>query len=354
MGQQQLGLKAGAQLFGTDQQQSVLAALGEEQLTDCTYSPYGHRPAEGGLFSLAGFNGEQLDPVTGLYLLGNGYRAYSPTLMRFLAPDNMSPFGEGGLNAYAYCLGDPVNRVDPTGHISWQSILGIGLSVLGIVASVLTMGAATPWAAAALGLAVASGLAGIASELVNHYAPDSSAGEALGWISAGLGLASLGTGLAAGAKAAVNAGRKLASAFQSGLSSRGAGKAAKAFAKGKGAKAAAKAQSAKATARVEDEVEQKWTVVRPKDKMNFLNIEARNASETRVKLFIQLIEEGNSPTSAAALLHAEYTPLKGPSSSSSRLMHLYLSKGDRVYLTENAKDRIVIIKQMGGHYKEKK
>ncbi|WP_339538228.1 RHS repeat domain-containing protein [Pseudomonas sp. RA_15y_Pfl2_54] len=354
VGQQQLGLKAGAQLFGTDQQQSVLAALGEEQLTDCTYSPYGHRPAEGGLFSLAGFNGEQLDPVTGLYLLGNGYRAYSPTLMRFLAPDNMSPFGEGGLNAYAYCLGDPVNRVDPTGHISWQSILGIGLSVLGIVASVLTMGAATPWAAAALGLAVASGLAGIASELVNHYAPDSSAGEALGWISAGLGLASLGTGLAAGAKAAVNAGRKLASAFQSGLSSRGAGKAAKAFAKGKGAKAAAKAQSAKATARVEDEVEQKWTVVRPKDKMNFLNIEARNASETRVKLFIQLIEEGNSPTSAAALLHAEYTPLKGPSSSSSRLMHLYLSKGDRVYLTENAKDRIVIIKQMGGHYKEKK
>ncbi|MBX9408925.1 type IV secretion protein Rhs [Pseudomonas baetica] len=354
VGQQQFGLNAETQLFGTDQQQSVLAELGEEQLTDCAYSPYGHRPAEGGVFSLAGFNGEPMDRATGLYLLGNGYRAYSPTLMRFLSPDSMSPFGDGGLNAYAYCLGDPVNRVDPTGHISWQLIAGVGLSVLGIVASVLSAGAATPWAAAALGLTVASGLAGIASELVDHYAPDSSAGEALGWISAGLGLASLGTGLAAGAKAAVNAGRKLASAFQSGLSSRGAGKAAKAFAKGKGAKAAAKAQSAKATARVEEEVEQKWTLVRPKDKMNLLKIEAREASEARAEIFMQHIEAGNSPTSAATLVHAEYTPLKGPSGSSSKLMHLYLSKGDRVYLTENAKDRIVTIKQLGGHYNEKK
>ena len=29
----------------------------------------------------------------------------------------MSPFGEGGLNPYAYCQGDPINRSDPTGHI---------------------------------------------------------------------------------------------------------------------------------------------------------------------------------------------------------------------------------------------
>jgi len=351
VGQQQLGLNAGAQLFGTDQQQSVLATLGKEQLTDCAYSPYGHRPAEGGLFSLAAFNGEQLDSVTGLYLLGNGYRAYSPTLMRFLAPDSMSPFGAGGLNAYSYCLGDPVNRVDPTGHISWQSILGIGASILGIVASVLTMGAATPWAVAALGLAVASGLASIASEVVNELAPGSQTGEILGWISFGLGLASLGAGLAAGAKAAVNAGRKLAGAFKQGLSGKGAGKS---FANGKGAKAAQKAKTAKASAVAEEEVETKWTLVRPKDKLNYLRIEARKASLARAEQFMSHIEEGNSPTSAAALIHAEYTPMKGPSSSTSKSMHLYLSKGDRVYLTENAKDRIATIKQLGGHYNEKK
>ncbi|WP_279487837.1 RHS repeat-associated core domain-containing protein [Aeromonas veronii] len=43
-----------------------------------------------------GFNGERRDPVTGLYHLGKGYRAYHPALMRFHAPDSLSPFGDGG------------------------------------------------------------------------------------------------------------------------------------------------------------------------------------------------------------------------------------------------------------------
>ncbi|RMM34366.1 hypothetical protein ALQ80_03130 [Pseudomonas coronafaciens pv. oryzae] len=65
---------------------------------------------------LPGFNGELLDSITGHYLLGNGYRAYNPVLMRFNSPDSLSPFGKGGLNAYAYCGGDPVNRADPDGR----------------------------------------------------------------------------------------------------------------------------------------------------------------------------------------------------------------------------------------------
>jgi RHS repeat-associated protein len=68
------------------------------------------------LLSLLGFNGERPDPVTGCYLLGNGYRAFNPVLMRFNSPDSWSPFGRGGLNAYAYCVGDPVNRHDRNGH----------------------------------------------------------------------------------------------------------------------------------------------------------------------------------------------------------------------------------------------
>jgi len=43
-------------------------------------------------------------------------------LMRFNSPDSLSPFGKGGVNAYAYCAGDPVNRADANGHSWYASI----------------------------------------------------------------------------------------------------------------------------------------------------------------------------------------------------------------------------------------
>ncbi|MEW7312165.1 RHS repeat-associated core domain-containing protein [Buttiauxella gaviniae] len=73
--------------------------------------------------NLLGFNGERRDPTTGTTHLGNGYRAYSPVLMRFTCPDSFSPFGEGGINAYVYCEGDPVNNVDPSGHALFKKVL---------------------------------------------------------------------------------------------------------------------------------------------------------------------------------------------------------------------------------------
>jgi RHS repeat-associated protein len=103
-------------LLATDQQRSVLHALDATQPHPLAYTPYGHRSAENGLLSLLGFNGERPDPVTGHYLLGNGYRAFNPVLMRFNSPDQQSPFKKGGLNTYAYCLGDPINLTDPTGQ----------------------------------------------------------------------------------------------------------------------------------------------------------------------------------------------------------------------------------------------
>jgi RHS repeat-associated protein len=68
------------------------------------------------MLSLVGFNGERSDLLTGNYFLGNGYRIFSPSLMRFNKPDNLSPFGAGGINSYFYCKGDPINFSDPTGH----------------------------------------------------------------------------------------------------------------------------------------------------------------------------------------------------------------------------------------------
>jgi RHS repeat-associated protein len=111
-----LDAKVTATLLATDQQRSVFNALDATQPNPLAYSPYGHRPAENGLLSLLGFNGEQPDPVTGHYHLGNGYRQFNPVLMRFNSPDSWSPFGKGGLNAYAYCGGNPISQRDPSGH----------------------------------------------------------------------------------------------------------------------------------------------------------------------------------------------------------------------------------------------
>ncbi|MFA0918871.1 RHS repeat-associated core domain-containing protein [Pseudomonas tremae] len=107
------GTSARLELLGTDLQSTVLQAVSSQGQHSLAYSPYGHRLQSS---PMSGFNGERPDPVTGHYLLGNGYRAFNPVLMRFNSPDSLSPFGRGGMNAYAYCQGDPVNRSDPDGH----------------------------------------------------------------------------------------------------------------------------------------------------------------------------------------------------------------------------------------------
>lgn len=64
-------------------------------------------------------------------------------------PDSWSPFTSGEIKSYSYCCGDPINRIDPSGHfsvfgiqISWrdfaQAIVGFAFSVL---AGILSDGA---------------------------------------------------------------------------------------------------------------------------------------------------------------------------------------------------------------------
>ena len=109
-------------LLATDQQTSVLNSVSPELGLPQSYSPYGYRPTTNGLLNLLGFNGEHPDPITGHYLLGQGYRAFNPVLMRFNSPDELSPFDRGGINSYTYCLNDPVNRKDTNGHFSISSL----------------------------------------------------------------------------------------------------------------------------------------------------------------------------------------------------------------------------------------
>ncbi|MFJ7006981.1 RHS repeat-associated core domain-containing protein [Pseudomonas putida] len=81
------------------------------------YSPYGQYNVGASQSYMLGFNGERYDLSTQTYALGQGYRNYSPALMRFHTPDDLSPFGLGWVNGYAYCANDPLNYRDDTGHV---------------------------------------------------------------------------------------------------------------------------------------------------------------------------------------------------------------------------------------------
>ncbi len=69
--------------------------------------------------------GYRNEPLTG-GLQKVGVRWYDPTVGRFLQQDPWlgSIYHPLTLNAYAYCLNDPVNMVDPSGAIVWFLVVG--------------------------------------------------------------------------------------------------------------------------------------------------------------------------------------------------------------------------------------
>jgi RHS repeat-associated protein len=135
--------KVDTTLLATDQQRSVLNTQSATQSQAFAYTPYGERSPKNGLPSLLGFKGERLDALTGNYDLGNGYRRYNTWLKRFDSPDSLSPFGEGGLNAYGFVAGDPVNFSDPTGHVPFRltvTLISLGVSTASGIAAGFTEG----------------------------------------------------------------------------------------------------------------------------------------------------------------------------------------------------------------------
>lgn len=106
----------GAVLYGCDAAKSVIRRLHASNATSLCYTPYGHLAKPFAKGPALRFKNAHYDPMISAYALGRGYRFFSPSLMRFQTPDAHSPFGQGGLNSYAFCLGDPVNYSDPTGQ----------------------------------------------------------------------------------------------------------------------------------------------------------------------------------------------------------------------------------------------
>jgi len=201
------------QLLGTDRQRSVLQVSDHAGQMSRVYTPYGHRPAGPVPGDPLAFNGEAIDPITGHYVLGNGHRAFNPVLMRFNSPDRLSPFGRGGLNPYAYCLGDPVNFTDSTGRepdwLPWLvvamnavgflaggvGLVGVGLSVVGSRTASVPASKSPAKKAMYLGLAGAvAGFIGGAVSLtrasMNATDPDNSAQNPLLYTMAAIGVLS--------------------------------------------------------------------------------------------------------------------------------------------------------------------
>lgn len=191
------------------------------------YAPHGYRAERSDpdrAVSEMAFNGERLDAGSGCYLLGGGHhRPYSPTLGIFLAPDRESPFARGGLNTLSYCLGDPINHVDPTGHFLGAILAGVGL-IVGLVVAVASLGTAIPALVAAGSLAAMkassvatlvggiTATAGVAVEgaaIATAAAGYETASVVLGAVGLGLGLAGAGPSLA---KIAAKGARKIADA----------------------------------------------------------------------------------------------------------------------------------------------
>lgn len=132
LAQRTSGAEASLSLMAVETSNTVMMALEHAGNTQYRYTPYGQRTALGNSKNPLGFNGEQLDPVTGCYPLGNGYRLFSPTRQQMCSPDSESPFGKGWLNAYGYCTGDPINNIDPTGHFPLSRLLTPALFTSGI------------------------------------------------------------------------------------------------------------------------------------------------------------------------------------------------------------------------------
>ena len=88
-------------------------------VTDVVYEPFGESTVTGSESRL--YTGKDIDS-TGLYYYGARY--YDSDLGRFVTRD---PFGgksgtPQSLNQYAYCLNNPVNRIDPAGMVSYHNV----------------------------------------------------------------------------------------------------------------------------------------------------------------------------------------------------------------------------------------
>ena len=77
------------------------------------------------------YRGYLYDTDSGLYYCNARY--YSPELCRWISPDSIEYLDSntiGGLNLYCYCMNNPINYVDPSGHAFISVLVGLGIAAL--------------------------------------------------------------------------------------------------------------------------------------------------------------------------------------------------------------------------------
>lgn len=165
------------------------------------YGAFGFRVATTVDVARMGYAGEIVEFDLGWYYLGE--RFYVLLLRRFISPDRASPFDEGGMNRFAYCAGDPINRIDPSGR-GWLDWLWTGFAIVGAaIATVATGGAlvgllagtitATVATTFALAASTVLGVASVGVEIasaVTMAKGDLETSSILGFVGLGLGVAS--------------------------------------------------------------------------------------------------------------------------------------------------------------------
>lgn len=85
------------------------------------------------------YHGYYYDVETGLFYCNSRY--YNPEWGRFISPDDveyLDPKSINGLNLYCYCMNNPINYCDPSGH----SAILIGLIIGAIVGASIGFGTA--------------------------------------------------------------------------------------------------------------------------------------------------------------------------------------------------------------------